>query len=121
MMRTRPRILIADDEEDIRQGFRRLLEKIGCDVVGEAVDGVHLVELCGRTHPDLVITDIRMPQLSGIEAAKKIRESQSTPVIVVSSHERPSVEDCPSISAFLLKPVSVPELQAVITRVIGGN
>lgn len=110
------RIVIADDEDDIRQGFRRLLCKLGCDVVGEASDGRKLVEVCLATRPDLVITDIRMPELSGIEAAREIAASQTVPVIVVSSYECLPYDDCESVVAFLLKPVSLPDLQAAITK-----
>jgi two-component system, response regulator PdtaR len=85
----RLKIVIADDEEDIRQGFRRLLCKLGCEVVGEASNGRELVDVCLSVQPDLVITDIRMPEMSGIEAARVISKSQSIPVIVVSSYERP--------------------------------
>ncbi|MCM2369140.1 response regulator [Aporhodopirellula aestuarii] len=115
-MTTRLRIVIADDEDDIRQGFRRLLCKIGCDVVGEATNGRELVKLCSSEHPDLVITDIRMPEMSGIDAAKVISKTHTIPVIVVSSHERPAAEDSAYIADFLLKPISGPDLEAAITR-----
>ncbi|NND98813.1 MAG: response regulator [Pirellulaceae bacterium] len=110
------RIVIADDEEDIRHGFRRLLSKLGCEVVGEAADGRELVAVCLSEQPDLVITDIRMPEMSGIEAAKVIAETQSIPVIIVSSHERPTDEDCKIIADFLLKPVGMPDLEAAIAK-----
>ncbi|EMI46805.1 response regulator [Rhodopirellula sp. SWK7] len=116
MMTPRLKIVIADDEDDIRQGFRRLLSKLGCDVIGEAANGRELVDLCLNNQPDLVITDIRMPEMSGIEAAKQIAKTQAIPVIVVSSHERPADEDSAFIADFLLKPVSVPSLQSAIEK-----
>jgi len=112
----RLKIVIADDEEDIRQGFRRLLCKLGCEVIGEAADGRELVEVCLAAQPDLVITDIRMPEMSGIEAARKIAETLTIPVIVVSSCGRPDEEDCASVADFLLKPVSLPDLKAAISK-----
>lgn len=115
-MTSRLKIVIADDEEDIRQGFRRLLCKLGCEVVGEASDGRELVEICLNTNPDLVITDIRMPEMSGIEAAQKIAETRAIPVIVVSSYECPEGEDCTSVADFLLKPVSLMDLEAAIAK-----
>lgn len=115
-MTVRLKIVIADDEEDIRQGFRRLLCKLGCEIVGEASDGQALVELCLSVQPDLVITDIRMPEMSGIEAAQKIAATQAIPVIVVSSHECPIEEDCDSVVDFLLKPVSLTDLKAAIKK-----
>lgn len=115
-MTARLKVVIADDEEDIRQGFRRLLCLLGCEVVGEAADGRELVEVCRTTQPDLVITDIRMPEMSGIEAAEKIAETRAIPVIVVSSYECPADEDCTSVTDFLLKPVSLPDLEAAIAK-----
>jgi two-component system, response regulator PdtaR len=112
----RLKIVIADDEKDIRQGFRRLLSKLGCEVVGEASDGRELIDVCLSVQPDLVITDIRMPEMSGMEAAKEISKSQSIPVIVVSSYECPHDEDCAFVVDFLLKPVSLPDLEAAIAK-----
>ena len=115
-MTRRLRIVIADDEVDIRQGFRRLLTKLGCDVIGEASNGQELIDLCEETSPDLVITDIRMPGLSGIEAANKLANTTPVPVIVVSSHESPNVEKSSVIAAVLQKPVGLPELEQAIAR-----
>ena len=110
------KIAIADDEEDIRQGFRRLLCKLGCEVIGEAANGRELVELCQNERPDLIITDICMPEMSGIEAARKVAETQAIPVIVVSSYDCPADEECSSVVDYLLKPVSLPDLEAAITK-----
>jgi len=115
-MTSRLKIIVADDEEDIRQGFRRLLCKLGCEVVGEAADGRELVELCRSSQPDLVITDIRMPEMSGIEAAQQITQTQAIPVIVISSYECPADVDCGAVTAFLLKPVALPDLEAAIAK-----
>lgn len=115
-MTARLKIVIAEDEEDIRQGFRRLLCKLGCEVIGEAADGRELVELCQNTQPDLVITDIRMPEMSGLEAAKEIAKTRAIPMIVVSSYECPADDDCSSVAAFLLKPVSLSDLEAAIAK-----
>lgn len=116
------RIAVADDEPDIRQYFRRLLPRLGYEVVGEAENGMELVELCRTTKPDLVITDVMMPEMTGIEAAAEISKTQSIPIIVLSSHERPAVDnnaekvmrDC--VVDYLRKPVSSSELQASITK-----
>ncbi|WP_417746503.1 response regulator [Rosistilla oblonga] len=114
------RIVIADDEADIRQGFRRLLCKLGCEVVGEAENGRDLIALCAAERPDLVITDVRMPEMSGIEAAKVIAKASAIPVIVVSSYERPDDEDCAFIADFLLKPICITELRAAINKACDG-
>tara|TARA_R110002049_G_scaffold4601_5_gene32611 strand:+ start:847113 stop:847475 length:363 start_codon:yes stop_codon:yes gene_type:complete len=115
-MKRRLRVLIADDEQDIRQGFNRLLGKLGCDVIGEAADGKRLVELCLSEKPDLVITDIRMPEMTGIEAATEIVKTQSVPFIFVSSHERPRDDHSGLVADFLMKPVCMPDLEAAINK-----
>ena len=114
---TRPlRIVIAEDEEDIRLGFRRLLVRLGYEVVGEASNGRELVELCTLEQPDLIITDVQMPELSGIEAVQKIARTQTIPVIVLSSYEQPDNIAPGLLADFLLKPVSMPDLQAAIKK-----
>lgn len=115
-MTRRLRIVIADDEDDIRRGFCRLLAILGCQVVGEASNGRELIELCIAEEPDLVITDIRMPILSGLEAASEIAKTTQTPVIVVSSYEQPSGDESQFFVDFLQKPVSVPDLESAIAK-----
>lgn len=110
------KIAIADDEEDIRQYFRRLLPKLGYELIGEAENGIELVELCRTAEPDLIITDVMMPEMSGLEAATKICKTQSVPIIVLSSHERSDSDDNPCIVDYLLKPVSISDLQAAIIK-----
>jgi DNA-binding NarL/FixJ family response regulator len=67
------RVLIVDDQLLVRAGFRKLLDgEAGLDVVGEAADGVEAIAEARRLHPDVVLMDIRMPRLDGIEATKQI-------------------------------------------------
>lgn len=67
-----PRVLIADDEELIRTGFRLILTSRGIDVVGEAADGMQAVTEAERLRPDVLLMDIRMPHLDGLQAAKRV-------------------------------------------------
>jgi DNA-binding NarL/FixJ family response regulator len=67
-----PRVLIADDEELIRTGFRLILTARGIDVVGEAADGMQAVTEAERLRPDVLLMDIRMPRLDGLQAAKRV-------------------------------------------------
>ena len=64
-------MLLADDHSIVRRGLRGLLENAGLTVVGEASDGLEAMRLCEAEHPDLLILDIGMPKLSGIEVAAR--------------------------------------------------
>ena len=112
------RIVIADDEEFIREYFSRMLPRLGHQVVGIAADGQELVDICEAEKPDLIITDIQMPELSGIEAADEISKSQSIPIVIVSSHDKPETDN-PNIVGFLVKPFETAELAQAIARAGG--
>ncbi len=91
-IRTTPaRILIADDHELVRDGFRRMLGyEEDLEVVGEARDGREAVELCRRLDPDLVLMDVRMPEMDGLEATRAIKaEHPSVGVLVVTTYDNP--------------------------------
>ncbi|AXH95617.1 response regulator [Ornithinimicrobium avium] len=66
------RVLLVDDQELVRVGFRLILERGGLEVVGEAGDGVEAVELVRRLRPDVVLMDVRMPRLDGVEATRRV-------------------------------------------------
>jgi len=82
------RILVADDQECIRQGIRALIEASpGLEVCGEAVNGEEAVQKTIEMQPDLVVLDITMPVMNGLDAAKMIRScSPDTPILIVSIH-----------------------------------
>ena len=67
-----PRVLLADDHTLVLEGFRRLLEE-HCELVGTAEDGRSLLEAAERLQPDLVLLDISMPRLNGIDAARMLK------------------------------------------------
>jgi len=114
------RIVIADDEEYIRHYFSRMLPRLGHRVVGKAANGRELIDLCEVEKPDLVITDIQMPELSGIEATDEITKSLPIPVIIVSSHDKPETDN-PHIVDFLVKPFETEDLAAAIAKVGNRN
>ena len=79
------RIAVADDEPDMRDYLKRVLERLGHTVVGPVEDGLKLVELCRKSRPDLVITDVRMPGLNGDQALREIYTVCPVPFIVVTA------------------------------------
>src|SRR5438067_8576632 len=80
------RIAVADDERDLRDFFREFLPPLGHTVVGTAATGAELVALCRAERPDLVITDIKMPDMDGIDAAAAVCREHPVPVILVSAY-----------------------------------
>lgn len=81
-------VLIVDDQELLREGFRLILEKSGFNVVGEASDGVEAIERARALSPDVVLMDIRMPRLDGIEATRRIvTHRPATRVLVLTTFD----------------------------------
>jgi DNA-binding NarL/FixJ family response regulator len=84
----RPRILVADDHQPIQERVRELLQA-SYDVVGAVGNGIDLLDQEKRLHPDVIVLDISMPGITGIEAAHQLRESGSTAkVVFLTVHER---------------------------------
>jgi two-component system, response regulator PdtaR len=80
------RILIAEDETIIRLDLRELLERAGFDVCAEARDGAEAVELARSQQPDLAVLDVKMPQLDGIEAARRILDERPIPIVMLTAY-----------------------------------
>ena len=82
-------VILADDHAMFRQGVRRILEELpGVEVVGEAQDGLELLDLLKKVRPDLVILDISMPRLRGIEAVREIRTLHAdTKILMLTMHK----------------------------------
>ncbi len=80
------RILIAEDETIIRLDLRRVLERAGHEVCAEAKDGLEAVALATAERPDLAILDVRMPNLDGIEAARRILENRPIPIVMLTAY-----------------------------------
>jgi two-component system, NarL family, response regulator NreC len=81
------RVLLADDHSIVRRGLRGLLETAGLTVVAEAADGLEAVRLCEEQHPEILILDIGMPKLTGIEVAARAQKLDRPPgVIILSVH-----------------------------------
>ena len=102
------KIVIADNESIIRMDLRELLEEAGHEVVGEAIDGYHAVELTRKYQPDLVIMDIKMPDMDGIAASKIISDEKLAPVLLLTAFSQPEIVERAKESgvlAYLVKPV----------------
>lgn len=111
------RIVFADDEPDMRDYFRKLLPRLGHEVVGEAQTGQELVELCKQLRPDLVITDIKMPDMDGIDAAGQIYQDHPVPIILVSAYHDAELiarAEADHVLGYLVKPIKQTDLAPVI-------
>lgn len=113
------RIAVADDEPDVRDYFRVMLPRLGHLVVAIAENGRQLVEQCASQKPDLIIADVRMPELDGDVAVQQICQSQPTPFILVSAYSKPIMLDgCNTVGhAYLTKPVKRDDLEDAIALV----
>jgi DNA-binding NarL/FixJ family response regulator len=126
-----PRVVIADDQALVRAGFRMILTADDIEVVGEADDGFEAVEQVRRTRPDVVLMDIRMPNLDGIEATRRILADPALDgdggpprVIMLTTFDLDRyVYDALSIGAagFLLKNVTPEHLAAAVRLVRTGD
>ncbi len=111
------RISVADDEPDMREFYQRMLTHLGHRVVSCSANGRDLVDECLKQLPDLVITDLKMPKMDGLEAAERIGHEFPVPVILVSAFHSPdSVERASAahVQAFLTKPIKLADLAPTI-------
>lgn len=120
-----PRVLLVDDQELVRAGFRLILTSRGIDVVGEAADGSEALTQTRRLQPDVVLMDIRMPTMDGIEATRRIlRAASDCRVIILTTFDLDRyVYDAlaAGASGFLLKDVTPEHLAAAVRLVTTGD
>jgi response regulator NasT len=117
------RIVIADDESIIRMDLREMLTGLGYLVVAEAGDGVTAVNVAREVRPELVIMDIKMPEMDGIEAARILTEERIAPVLLLtafSQHELVRRAGEAGVVGYLVKPFGetdlAPAIEIAITR-----
>jgi len=114
-------ILVADDEKNTREGLKQFLEGLEYDVM-TAADGIEAAAMIRKDHPDIVISDIRMPGMDGIELLEKIRrENPAMPVILLTAYG--SVEDAVKAIKkgafhYLTKPVNLEELEFLVKKAL---
>ena len=119
------RVLLADDHSIVRRGLRGLLEAANISVVAEAADGLEAIRLCEEGHPDLLILDISMPKLSGIEVAARAQKMEQPPgVIILSVHGDESYimrALAVGARAYLLKSATDEDLIPAVRAVAAGK
>ena len=112
------RIAIAEDEPDMREYLEKTLPLLGHQVVASARNGRELIDVCATTQPDLVLTDIKMPEMDGIEASQQIVLKNPVPFILISGHQEPELLEragADYILAYLVKPIKQTDLPPAIT------
>ena len=117
------RLVIADNESIIRLDLREMLEDAGHEVVGEAINGRKAVELTRMHRPDLVIMDIKMPEMDGIMAARKIADEKLAPVLLLTAFSQADIVEKAKDSGvlgYLVKPVQesnlFPAIEIALSR-----
>jgi two-component system, response regulator PdtaR len=111
------RIIVADDDGRMREFYQELLSRMGHAVVGVARDGRELVKTCLEIEADLVVTDIRMPELDGIRAARIVSEHKELPFLFVSAYYDDALIDEASKAfsyGYLVKPIKQQDLATTI-------
>lgn len=120
------KIFIADDESLIRLDLKEMLEEYGYQVVGQAKDGLEVVEFVPKLNPDLIILDIKMPNMTGLEALAQINKEENKkriPVIMLTAFsDKELVEQAVELGvfAYLVKPIKetdlIPAIKVAISR-----
>ena len=112
------RVLMAEDDYLVGKMIRGMLEKIGYTIVGEATDGAEALSLVQTLHPDVVLMDIKMPDMDGIEATRRIQECCPTPVVVMTAFDTQELVERATeagVGAYLVKPPNAPEIERAVT------
>ncbi len=111
------RIVIADDEPLMRLDLQEMLENLGHEVVGQAGDGRAAVELARESQPDLVILDIKMPELDGVSAARLLAEERVAPVLLLTAYsDREFIDGArdAGVMGYVVKPYGEAQLNPAI-------
>ncbi len=119
------KVLLAEDHKIVRQGTRLYLESMGVEIVGEATNGGEAVTLAGAHQPDVVIMDIHLPELKGIEATRRIRHDYpAIRILVLTAYDEPAYVHAlldAGADGFILKTAELSELYQALQEVAGGR
>lgn len=120
-----PRVVLADDHKIVRQGTKLYLESMGIDIVGEATNGNQAVEMARTLRPDVIVMDIHMPELTGIEATRRIRhDSEDVRVLVLTAYDNTAYIHAlleAGADGFVLKTAELSELLKALREVAVGK
>ncbi|MEO1646014.1 MAG: response regulator transcription factor, partial [Chloroflexota bacterium] len=120
-----PRVVLADDHKIVRQGTKLYLESMGVNVVGEATNGNQAVEMARTLLPDVIVMDIHMPELTGIEATRRIRhDTDDVRVLVLTAYDNPAYIHAlleAGADGFVLKTAELSELLKALQEVAVGK
>ncbi|MCB9099486.1 MAG: hybrid sensor histidine kinase/response regulator [Anaerolineales bacterium] len=112
------RVLIAEDDSLVSQMIQRVLKLIDCTVIGEARNGQQAIEMAQNMQPDVILMDIEMPDMDGLEATFHIQASCPTPVVVLTAFDAPGLVEQAGevgVGAYLLKPPKARDMERAIT------
>lgn len=112
------RILVADDHDEVRATLVRMSQDMGHEVVGEARDGEEAVALARETAPELLLLDIRMPKMDGMEVARALIGDQPIAIVIVTAYADDAlIEEAAEVGVFsyVVKPVTRPRLAAAVS------
>ena len=117
------RVIIAEDEEILRQGLVKVLpwEECGCEVVGDAGNALEAIRLAERFHPEIVVTDIRMPGMNGLDMIARIRDVCPCEAVVLSGYDEFAYAKqaiALGVAGYLLKPVDDAEFIATLRKAV---
>ena len=116
------RVLIVDDESLIRIDLRDIIESCGHEVVAEGTNGVEALALCKKHKPDIILMDVKMPELDGIEAARQIGFHHEAPVVLLTSYSQQDLIDKArdsGVYGYLIKPVREEQLVPTLEMALG--
>ena len=116
------RVLIVDDESIIRMDLRDIIESCGHEVVAEGTNGVEALALCKKHKPDIILMDVKMPELDGIEAARQIGFHHEAPVVLLTSYSQQDLIDKArdsGVYGYLIKPVREEQLVPTLEMALG--
>lgn len=111
------RVLVVDDNPSVSDTIQTMLEEMGYTVVGKARDGKSAVEITQSLQPDVILMDVGMPHMDGIQATQHIQASCPTPVVVLTAHEPSELvgrAGVAGVGAYLVKPPKAPEIERAI-------